>query len=365
VYLQQQYRGIEVHNGILTVNVGKDGSVLSARSRFVANLAALAGGQFARRGAVEAARAAARDLNLPPGAAIRALDRKGGPDEATTLSDGGISARPIEAKLVWLPLAGDLRLTWRVDIEEPRGDHYWLAFVDAETGETLAADDLVVHDEIAATAAAVSHPSGAPSGPAAFPDLDGSSYRVFAIPFESPNDGDRTLVTGAADPDASPFGWHDTDGAAGAEFTVTRGNNAHAYTDLNADNVPDAGSDPDGGPGLDFDFALDLAQGPETYRPAAVTNLFYWNNLMHDITAGYGFDAASGNFQVNNYGAGGLGDDDVRAEAQDGSGTNNANFFTPVDGNRPRMQMFRSEEARHPPANRTLEWSGGAVRFAR
>ena len=30
----------------------------------------------------------------------------------------------------------------------------------------------------------------------------------------------------------------------------------------------------------------------------------------------------------------------VRAEAQDGSGLNNANFFTPADGQRPRMQMF-------------------------
>jgi extracellular elastinolytic metalloproteinase len=30
----------------------------------------------------------------------------------------------------------------------------------------------------------------------------------------------------------------------------------------------------------------------------------------------------------------------VRAEAQDGSGTNNANFLTPADGSRPRMQMF-------------------------
>jgi hypothetical protein len=30
----------------------------------------------------------------------------------------------------------------------------------------------------------------------------------------------------------------------------------------------------------------------------------------------------------------------IRAEAQDGSGRNNANFGTPVDGSRPRMQMF-------------------------
>jgi extracellular elastinolytic metalloproteinase len=114
----------------------------------------------------------------------------------------------------------------------------------------------------------------------------------------------------------------------------------HAYTDLNADNVPDPGSDPDGGPELVFDFPLDLTMDPSTYRPAAVTNLFYWNNLMHDVTYRYGFNEVSGNFQVNQYGRGGLGNDDVRAEAQDGSGTNNANFFTPTDGARPRMQMF-------------------------
>ena len=44
---------------------------------------------------------------------------------------------------------------------------------------------------------------------------------------------------------ASPFGWHDTNGAAGAEFTVTQGNNVHAYTDIDANNSPDAGSSPD------------------------------------------------------------------------------------------------------------------------
>jgi extracellular elastinolytic metalloproteinase len=71
-----------------------------------------------------------------------------------------------------------------------------------------------------------------------------------------------------------------------------------------------------------------------------VTNLFYWNNIIHDVQYQYGFDEAAGNFQVNNYGRGGLGNDSVRAEAQDGAGTNNANFGTPADGQRPRMQMF-------------------------
>ena len=215
VHLQQGYRGIEVYNGILTVNVRKDGSVLSAGSRFVANIASLAEGQSARKAAAEAAMAAARHLNLTPRSEIRALRDKGGPDEATTLSDGGIAARPIEARLVWLPVGGAVRLAWCVEIEEMSGAHWWLAFVDAETGESLGQDDLVVHDDVAAIGAAIARPAGSPAAPLSFADIDGSSYRVFALPFESPNDGDRTLVTGAADPAASPFGWHDTNGVAG------------------------------------------------------------------------------------------------------------------------------------------------------
>ncbi|MGH9333285.1 MAG: M36 family metallopeptidase, partial [Vicinamibacteria bacterium] len=100
------------------------------------------------------------------------------------------------------------------------------------------------------------------------------------------------------------------------------------------------GTDPNGGATLNFDFPLDLTARPFDSQAAMVTNLFYWNNIIHDVAHGYGFDEAAGNFQVNNYGNGGLGGDDVRAEAQDGSGRNNANFGTPVDGLRPRMQMF-------------------------
>jgi hypothetical protein len=215
--------------------------------------------------------------------------------------------------------------------------------VDAQTGADLGFQDLVIEDSPQAIAEAIARPTSrvaAVAAPEAFATTDGAQYRVFPLPYESPNDGGRELVTDVAEPTASPFGWHDTDGLAGPEFTVTRGNNAHAYTDLDANNVPDPGSDPDGGPSLIFDFPLDLNLDPSTYRPAAVTNLFYWNNVMHDVTYGYGFTEAAGNFQINTYGRGGLGGDDVRAEAQDGSGLNNANFGTPVDGARPRMQMF-------------------------
>ncbi|MCB0685414.1 MAG: M36 family metallopeptidase, partial [Saprospiraceae bacterium] len=139
------------------------------------------------------------------------------------------------------------------------------------------------------------------------------------------------------------FGWHDTNGVAGAEFTITRGNNVHAYADVDGNNIPDPGNpEPNGGAGLDFTggvVPLDLSLAPSTYRQAAMANLFYWNNITHDVMWQYGFDEPSGNFQANNYGNGGLGNDHVLAEAQN-AGNCNANFGTPSDGSSPRMQMF-------------------------
>src|SRR5262249_45037470 len=69
-------------------------------------------------------------------------------------------------------------------------------------------------------------------------------------------------------------------------------------------------------------------------------NLFYVNNLLHDVHYHYGFTEAAGNFQFNNYGRGGLGNDAVQADAQDGGGTNNAHFATPPDGQAPRTQTY-------------------------
>ena len=72
----------------------------------------------------------------------------------------------------------------------------------------------------------------------------------------------------------------------------------------------------------------------------AVQNLFYLNNTAHDILYRLGFDEAAGNFQIDNFGKGALGADPVNAEAQDGSGTDNANFSTPPDGQQPRMMFL-------------------------
>ncbi|HEY9283054.1 MAG TPA: T9SS-dependent M36 family metallopeptidase [Pyrinomonadaceae bacterium] len=358
IYLRQQLGGIEVAGAEAGTNVARDGSVINLHGSFVKGLRASANRRAPALSPAEAVEAAARHLELTLTEPLDILEAGGGPARRTTLSRGGISLDPIGVRLVYQPVGeSSVRLAWSVEIHQADGQHAWDIKVDAENGDVLAGDDLVDHDNwggsfapdlarnrnLAAVAAAARPAS---RSPAALPTAgDGSAYNVFAYPFESPSDGGRTLVTNPADLLASPFGWHDTNGAAGPEFTRTRGNNVHAYTDINSDNVADAGSDPDGGPSLRFDSPLNQGAGPAAYRPAAVTNLFYWNNIIHDVFYRYGFDEMSGNFQINNYGRGPavapLGDnDDVRAEAQDGSGLNNANFFTPADGQRPRMQMF-------------------------
>ena len=78
---------------------------------------------------------------------------------------------------------------------------------------------------------------------------------------------------------------------------------------------------------------------PQAQR-GAVIQMFYIMNLYHDLMYDLGMTEQSFNFQNNNFGRGGLGNDRVSAEGQDSSGTNNANFSTPADGGRGRMQMY-------------------------
>jgi extracellular elastinolytic metalloproteinase len=275
-----------------------------------------------------------------------------GAAQESVLSGGGISDTPIPARLGWEATKSGLRLAWQVVIDDSSDDHLWSATVDASTGRLLAVDDWTDHDSRESLAsrldrggdgAAGSVLAAAAAGPTFFnpanPVADGSSYRAY--PGESPDDGDRVLFSNPADDVASPFGWHDTNGAAGPEFTITRGNNVHAYTDRDNDGLEDPGGAPDGGPALAFDFPIDLNEHPQYNVPANIANLFRWCNVVHDLMYRFGFDEASGNFQVSNYGRGGVGGDDVRCEGMDGSGENNANFSTPAnDGGRPRMQTF-------------------------
>ncbi len=350
VNLVQRHQEREIFGATATVSIARDGSVVFVGDTLVAGLTGTTSGS-ADLDAVEAVAAAADALDLPDVRSPRVVSRAGGAAQPTVVSGSGISDQPIPARLGWHPTDDGLRLAWQLVIDDSSDVHLWNATVDAETGDLLDADDWTTQEsveELSTTLEQVSgrnlahrHGHGKRLG-SPDPVTDGSSYRVYGYPTESPNDGPRSLVTNPADGLASPYGWHDTDGMAGAEFTTTQGNNVHAYQDQDNNNAPDFGSSPDGGPSLTFDFPLDLRENPQSYRDAATANLFYWNNIIHDVSYRYGFDEASGNFQANNYGRGGVGGDYVRAEAADGGGTNNANFSTPaVDGvGTPRMQMY-------------------------
>lgn len=257
-----------------------------------------------------------------------------------------VSRSPINAKLQYLNTeSGDLKLVWEFALEDLKTS--WLTdyLIDAATGEILMEIDWTVscnhgeggHDEKCTLRPESKVKANKKSSSIMVPN----TYEVFAWPVESPNFGARTVENSPwlDNAVASPNGWH----MIGANsYTTTRGNNTDTYLDDDNTNSPTGGdaARADGGADLEFVFDLDVNMDPVLYQDAAVTNCFYWANLMHDVWFNYGFDEQSGNFQEENYTANGDGSDYLYSEVQDGSGTCNANFGTPPDGSNPRMQMY-------------------------
>lgn len=90
---------------------------------------------------------------------------------------------------------------------------------------------------------------------------------------------------------------------------------------------------------FEYDYSPST-KDPKSYVDASVTQLFYTANTYHDLLYELGFTEEAGNFEVDNNGQGGKGNDAVILNSQDGAGTNNADFATPVDGKNPRMRMY-------------------------
>ncbi|MEL7059023.1 MAG: M36 family metallopeptidase, partial [Acidobacteriota bacterium] len=308
LYLRQTHAGLPVFNGQLHINVNRDGRILSVNNGFVPRLASVVPAVRPSIDAASAVDTAARhagiDVVQPP--------VFGGKSGLTTRVDGkGLSLTPIEARLMWLPLdRAAVRLVWNFQIDTVDGRHYYDFTVDAETGQVWTRFDWT----------------------------SDHSYRVYPEPAESPNHlsplppaDARSLVINPEDGTASPNLWFSGNG-------IMDGNNVHACADTDNNNVCDSGQPTCSG-GV-CDFSINLSSSPANSKAASITNLFYWNNVIHDVQYQYGFDEPGGNFQENNFGRGGFGSDSVNAQAQDGGGNCNANFATPTDGGNPRMQMY-------------------------
>ena len=258
-----------------------------------------------------------------------ALVQKGEIEGKLTFDRGPMDA-DARAWLVYFPLhQGVARLAWATEIW---GDpDVFLTVQDAEDGTVLFRKNLTNFQTQSATYNVYNSDSPAPSSPT--PALPGANFQA---PFVSRTD--VTLIGNEAPNTFNNLGWI-TDGTNGVNGH-TDGNNVEAGLDINGINGVDA---PVAGSNRVFNFAYNPetdAPTTATYRNGDVANMFYWMNRYHDLTYLLGFNEPARNFQNDNFGRGGVGADRVSAEGQDSSGTDNANFSTPVDGGRGRMQMF-------------------------
>lgn len=355
----QRHQGIEVYNAIMGVHLTATGKVGYATSRFVPNLDEKINTTQAVLTAYDAVRRVASDLSLVISSPLRAIDRDG--SSSITFDGGSLSNSDIPVELFYQPIADtdEVRLVWNLVIDQIDTPDNWSIRVDALTGAILSKVNRTVycsskqsahqHGQACSSAPVVSNTAFLPLKEAQLNNLTttagSATYNVYPIPLENPLEGQRQLLTDPHDPIASPYGWHDTDGVEGPEYTITRGNNAHVFLDL-TDSDETQGDETDGGEDLMFDFELDLELEPEEYQDASNTQLFYMLNIMHDFAYHYGFDEAAGNFQANTYGRSGQSNDPVEGHAQDGGNIkdedhiNNANFFTPPDGLPGRMQVY-------------------------
>lgn len=261
-----------------------------------------------------------------------------------------------KSRLVYTKKGQDLILCYEFIFPEKTSSNYWNILINASTGEIVEKNNLNVscsfnehpyeHSlENSLVAFPLASNSYQRATGASLLSADNASYNIFPFPIEAPTFGARSVVTNPWILASSPEGWH-SDGTT--HYTTAQGNNVFAYQDLYDDDVF-SGVTVDGGASRSFNFPYDPNVHALNNKDAAITNLFYANNKVHDIFYKFGFRESTRNFQKNNFGLGGVGNDFVNAEAQDGAGTpvtttvsnyNNANFATPPDGGSGRMQMY-------------------------
>lgn len=235
---------------------------------------------------------------------------------------------------------GVARPAWRVLIWLPVNAYY--VIVDAETGVVLWRKNITEDQTQTATYQVYNNPnafipaadSPAPLSPGPIDPTTGTQGAIIA----------RTNVTLIGNEGLNSFnnnGWI-TDGN-----NTTDGNAVEAGVDRVSPNGVDATQT--GDPVRVFESTWNPppgnpAPGDEPLTPqaqrGAVVQMFYVVNRYHDILYRLGFNEQAGNFQNLNFGRGGSEGDRISAEGQDSSDTDNANFATPADGGRGRMQMF-------------------------
>jgi subtilisin-like proprotein convertase family protein len=329
VELQQKFNGIPVFQGSVRGGFTAKGELVRTTGILASGIDASA---LSATPSVTGARAVALAAASVGWSVEESALAQKSVDGAKITFDRASMADAAKAWPVYFQLApGVARLAWATEVW---GDpDAFFTVVDAETGTLLFRKNMTAYQTQSATYNVYPSDSPAPSSPTSA--VPGANFQVPVVPRSQ-----FTLIGNEGPNTFNNLGWM-TDGTA-----VTDGNNVEAGMDLAAPNGVDA---PVPGPGRLFDFAYNPAPGNPApgdapslaaYRNGEAVNMFYWVNRYHDATYLLGFTEQAFNFQNSNFGRGGLGADRISAEAQDISGNNNANFATPADGGRGRMQMF-------------------------
>lgn len=362
-YIVQRFNGIEIFNSQSNVAF-KDGKIINASNRFISNISQKAKVTIPKLSVTEALKAAYLQLGITSNNNFAIV---GNIDNKRFILNNNIPDDQINAKLVYLPSKDNtLQLAWSLQFYSPDSKNLWSIRLDAITGKIIEKDDLTVHCSFdkkqnqnyiysnlnyeGIVKEKSNYKIFTSKNSSVLKATASGTYKVIPFNFESPKHSPFQLISAPENATASPNGWHNANTIAGTSpsfiYTITRGNNVLARDDVNNNDgfFTPLGVSPSGGATLNFDFPYGgVSAQPQDYRPAATTNVFYMANILHDIWYQYGFNEASGNFQQNNLGRGGnvtTNGDAVQADAQDGGGLNNANFATPIDGFKPRMQMY-------------------------
>lgn len=376
VYLIQTYKNIPVYNQIQVLSFKGDKLLSKAGGRIPLMEEKMKGkSALPKLSASSAVLAALTDRKIT-GAKTPVAKKSTDNNRKIEFDNLGISWQNITTKLMWVPEKNGqiIHLAWQVFVAPNTSPDAWLVSVDAENSSIVdvhnftnydhwekPADDKLMEPKAAAKtslsnknnlSAILKVPKNITiNQQLKLSSVDGASYRVIPFPAESPiaAGGTPALVTNPwsmAPGNATTLKWHT--GAGGIDYNYTRGNNVWAYQDRENNDigtVNKSASSTTGSAPFNFNFAPDFTVDPTQTSPVqnqqfAITNLFYWNNIMHDVMYQYGFIEGAANFQDDNLQRGGVGNDHVNAEAQDGYSLNNANFYTPPDGYSGRMQMF-------------------------
>jgi hypothetical protein len=333
---QQEYQGVEVFNQSINILMDKDYNLVASSGRF----ASAKSNQLVSENFGSASSAVKSAFSEMGGNSLSVLEHgtnsKYTSFTVTNTDDKKFVKGTPRTKKVFFEHKGKLVPSYYVELEvadaESVESEYYSFVINSQTNEILFKHNLTAQDS-------------------AF------NYRVYAdetgVPWDSPHGNvvpatskdqvdataylDAPMVSISSGPISTKDAWLTEDA------TTTSGNNVFAYVDAIA---PDGFTNGDytaattAAMTFDYKYNTSELESSVNNRKAAIVNLFYINNYLHDTFYDHGFDEVSGNAQALNYERGGEEGDAIKAEVQDNSGFNNANMSTPADGGSPRMQMY-------------------------